>query len=257
MRMVVHKLSAACRKKGQWCGWKRTSAELGRLPGFPFPTITCTTTRRRRISRAATLRLDLYWIPLGAGDRSGQAIVRFCGRIFETIGALLARRPRCQLFHAALVAESTEGTVYVEVAPVPDARGRVTRGVVAEGAVGTRWLASLRTFRYEVRCWAGGTIPDLAYAVESPLRLTDDPILVERVLQVLPDVPTPTWGRDELDTGDMWNSNSVVSWALTQVGLDGSAGTPPLKGRAPGWSAGVEVAHRAQEATSSPRPEEG
>ena len=33
--------------------------------------------------------------------------------------------------------------------------------------------------------------------------------------------PTPVWGRDELDTGDMWNSNSLVAWLLTRVGLRG------------------------------------
>jgi hypothetical protein len=61
----------------------------------------------------------------------------------------------------------------------------------------------------------------------------------------LPSVPTPTWGRDELDTGDMWNSNSVISWLLVQAGVGVDAIRPPAGGRAPGWDAGLVVARRA------------
>jgi len=31
------------------------------------------------------------------------------------------------------------------------------------------------------------------------------------VLETVARVPTPVWGRDELATGDMWNSNSVIA----------------------------------------------
>ncbi|MFW2383797.1 MAG: hypothetical protein ACN4GZ_18745 [Acidimicrobiales bacterium] len=183
--------------------------------------------------------LDLYWIPLGAGDRPGQGVVRFFGRAFETVTAIVGRRERCELFHAALVARFDNETVVVEVAPVPDDNGRDARGVVATGAVGMGSLGRFRVFRYEVRCWRNGTIPDLAYAMESPRGITDDPQLARRVLDGLPDVPTPVWGRDELQTGEMWNSNSVIAWALAQQGLDGEAGVPPNNGRAPGWSSGI------------------
>jgi hypothetical protein len=57
-------------------------------------------------------------------------------------------------------------------------------------------------------------------------------------------VPTPVWGRDELETGDMWNSNSVTSWLISRSGMDGDAIHPPLGGRAPGWRAGLVVAAR-------------
>jgi hypothetical protein len=67
---------------------------------------------------------------------------------------------------------------------------------------------------------------------------------VERVLDLLPGVPTPVWGRDELHTGEMWNSNSVISWVLTQAGVLAEAGRPPENGRAPGWDAGIVVAER-------------
>jgi len=192
-------------------------------------------------SRGPEWRLELYWVPLGAGT----AIVRTCGRAYEALVAAAARRPRQPLFHAAMLASTPSGTYAIEVAPVPDSSpGR--RGVVAHGAVGFPALGHLRIFRYEVRRWLGGTVPDLRYAVRSPVQLTTNPAKVLEVLNLLPSVPTPTWGRDELRTGDMWNSNSVVSWALARAGLVGAAGSPPAHGRAPGWDAGVLVAGRDQ-----------
>jgi hypothetical protein len=55
-------------------------------------------------------------------------------------------------------------------------------------------------------------------------------------------VPTPVWGRDELRTGDMWNSNSVISWLITRSGLDPEEVPLPPGGRAPGWDAGMAAA---------------
>jgi hypothetical protein len=57
-------------------------------------------------------------------------------------------------------------------------------------------------------------------------------------------VPTPVWGRDELDAGEMWNSNSLISWLIARNGLDAEAIKPPVGGRAPGWDAGLVVARR-------------
>ena len=191
------------------------------------------------------MRLDLYWIPLGAGERPGQSVVRVCGRIFETLAALVDRRPRQQLFHSALIATTSSGAVTtVEMAPIPNGSGSTDRGVVAEGPVGMRWLQRLRVFRYEVRCWPSGSIPDLAYALASPVPITDIPALVQQALDHLSDVPTPVWGRDEMHAGEMWNSNSVIAWVLARSGLDGAAGPPPENGRAPGWDAGLAVASR-------------
>jgi hypothetical protein len=65
------------------------------------------------------------------------------------------------------------------------------------------------------------------------------------VLELVPRVPTPVWGRDELQTGEMWNSNSLISWLIASVGLDVDAIAPPAGGRAPGWDAGIVVARRA------------
>jgi hypothetical protein len=51
-------------------------------------------------------------------------------------------------------------------------------------------------------------------------------------------------GRDELCTGEMWNSNSVNSWLIAGCGLDAESIEPPVGGRAPGWRAGIVAARR-------------
>ena len=188
-------------------------------------------------------RLDLYWIPLGAGA----SVVHASGQTYEALTALMHRRHRRDLFHSALVATTGDARFFIEMAPSPDDRGPELRGVVGQGPVGTRWAGRFRTFRYEIRRWREGEIPDLRHAVASPVRITQDASAVQRVLELVPRVPTPVWGRDEFETGDMWNSNSVISWILTEAGLVARAGRPPGNGRAPGWDAGVAVARRETE----------
>jgi hypothetical protein len=183
--------------------------------------------------------VDLYWIPLGAGAH----VVRVSGKVFEACSALVHRRGRCDLYHSALVVDVPEGRFVIEQAPVPDFHGE-GRGVVAEGAVGMRWAGRFRLFRYEIRRWREGQIPDIHEAVASPVRVTDDLALARRILDVLPSIPTPVWGRDEFDTGEMWNSNSVISWTLVRSGADIAMVHPPDGGRAPGWHAGLVVAGR-------------
>jgi hypothetical protein len=183
--------------------------------------------------------VDLYWLPLGAGGRS----VRLNGRVFEAAAARLERRPPCDLYHSALEVRVPEGRFVIEQAPIPDSNG-VERDVVAEGAVGSRWARHFRIFRYEVRRWRDGVIPDIGEAVESPQQLTGDPLLAQRVLDLVPAVPTLVWGRDESKAGEMWNSNSIISWLIARTGLQVAAVHPPAGGRAPGWRAGLVVAHR-------------
>ncbi len=185
--------------------------------------------------------VDLYWIPLGAG--AGGAVVQWNGRIYEAVTATLARRPRCDLFHSALEVSVSGVTATVEMAPVWTKHG--DRGVVSEGPVGARFLGRSRLFRYEVRCWPGGSIPDLAAAVGGPVRVSNDPDTGRTILDLVPRFPTHTWGRDELRTGEMWNSNSLVSWLLARAGLNTNDIGPPPGGRAPGWDAGLVVASRA------------
>ncbi|HEY7627211.1 MAG TPA: hypothetical protein VH761_09085 [Ilumatobacteraceae bacterium] len=180
--------------------------------------------------------LDLYWIPLGAGEK----VVRLSGRLYESLCAFVQRRPRCELYHSALVATTDTGRYSIEMTPIPKTAG--DRGVVAEGVVGSRILRRFRVYRYEVRCWRNGVIPDLPYAVASPVRVSDEAAVVQRVLDLLPQVPTLVWGRDELHAGEMWNSNSVVSWVLTKAGVCTTDVHPPVRGRAPGWDAGLHAA---------------
>ena len=186
-----------------------------------------------------TAAVDLYWIPLGAGGH----FVRFNGRVFEALAAARRHRQRRDLYHAALVVELDGARHTIELAPSPNA-DEASRGVVATGPVGSRWAGRFRLFRYEVRCWRGGSIPDLGEAVGGPGRLSRDPQLARRLLDLTSAVPTPVWGRDELKAGEMWNSNSMTSWLIAAAGLPTDRLRPPPGGRAPGWDAGLEVARR-------------
>jgi hypothetical protein len=185
--------------------------------------------------------IDLYWLPLGAGGW----FVRLNGQIYETVHALLERRRPLDLYHSALEVRLPEGRFVVENSwPIPDADGR-SRGVVVEGPVASRWMGRWRVFRYEVRRWRDGSIADADQAVASPQLLSEDPLQGRRLLELVGCLPSPVWGRDQLGTGEMWNSNSVIAWLLAQSGLPTDAIRPPAGGRAPGWHAGLVMAHRA------------
>lgn len=188
---------------------------------------------------AGTACVDLYWLPLGAGAHC----VRWNGRVYEALVAARAHRERCDLYHAALEVRLDDDRFVIEMAPVWD-RHEPDRGVVAEGAVGYPWLGRSRWFRYEVRRWRDGFIPDVAAAVDSPRRLSRDHDSAQQILELIPSFPAVTWGRDELGTGEMWNSNSLVAWLLARSGHNMEAARPPTHGRAPGWAAGLAVAAR-------------
>ncbi len=183
--------------------------------------------------------IDLYWIPLGAGAH----VVRLSGKVYEAITAFVGCRTRCVLYHTALEVDVSDARFVIESAPIRDSEGR-ERGVVAEGPVGMRCAGQFRLFRYEIRRWRGGSIPDASEAVGGPVRVASDLARAQRVLDLVPSVPTPVWGRDEVQTGDMWNSNSLISWLLVRAGVDTQDLQPPPGGRAPGWDAGLVVARR-------------
>jgi hypothetical protein len=184
--------------------------------------------------------VDLYWLPLGAGGRS----VRVNGKVFEWIASLHARRLPFDLYHSALEVRVGSARFVIEMAPALGGPSGF-HGVVAVGAVGTRPAGKTPLLRYEIRCWPDGVIPDVDEAVDSPRRLSSDAAVARRVLELIPHVPVPVWGRDELGAGEMWNSNSVVSWVLESAGLDAERVALPARGRAPGWDAGIVVARRA------------
>jgi hypothetical protein len=199
--------------------------------------------------------VDLYWLPLGAGG----SFVRTNGRVYEALAARVRGRSPCDLYHSALQVHLRGATYVIEQTPVPDLRGE-QRGVVAEGAVGSAWAGRFRLFRYEIRLWRGGHIPDIAEAVDGPHRLSDDETRVRHLLEVVPQIPTPVWGRDEFGTGEMWNSNSVIAWIIARSGIEAEFVRTPQAGRAPGWNAGLVVARRqgglqcGRQGSQSPNP---
>lgn len=189
--------------------------------------------------------VDLYWLPLGAGGH----FVRLNGRVFEAVVARHEHRRPCHLYHSALEVHLGPHRWVIEMAPVWATAGS-DHGGVCEGSVGHPWLGRSRLFRYEVRRWRDGLIPDVAEAVDSPRRLSWDANQARLLLGLVPRFHTGTWGLDEQSTGEMWNSNSLISWLLARSGHDMSTIAPPGGGRAPGWAAGLVVA--ARESTDIP-----
>jgi hypothetical protein len=190
---------------------------------------------------ADSASVDLYWLPLGAGD--AHPSVRRSGRLFEALVAHHEHRGRRDLYHSALEVQLDGDRFVIEMAPVwSNAAPEIA--VVCEGSVGLSWLRRSRFFRYEVHCCRDGMIADRAEAVASPRRLSSDSGRARQVLALVPEFPNATWGRDELGTGEMWNSNSLTAWLLARSGHDIESVDPPRDGRAPGWSAGLSVAMR-------------
>jgi hypothetical protein len=183
--------------------------------------------------------VDLDWLPLGVRGRW----LRIAGRVYETISAWQSHRTPLDLYHSVLELRTGAGRFVIEMGPAIDDDGD-RRGVVGVGSVGASWAGAIRPFRYEVRCWPDG-ITAAAFAVDGPRHLTDDVEVAELMLEIVHAVPTPVWGRDELAVGEVWTCNSLTSWLLAQVGLEGST-RPPADGRAPGWNAGVRLAHQQQ-----------
>jgi hypothetical protein len=182
--------------------------------------------------------VKLFWLPLGAGGRS----VRWNGRLFEWLAAWRDGRVPRTLYHSALEVRIGVDRHVIEMAPAWAALGE--RGVVKVGPVAARCLGSCPLFRYEIRRWRDGRISDIAEAVNSPQSVGGSLARAERLLELVPYVPGCTWGRDEVGAGDMWNSNSVVSWLLARSGHDVHNIMPPAFGRAPGWRAGLVLAAR-------------
>jgi hypothetical protein len=186
----------------------------------------------------ASVGIELYWLPLGAGGN----FVRLNGRAYEAIMATVQRRPKCDLYHSGLAVTVPDGRYTIEQTPAQP-HGE-ERGVVGIGPIGAKWMARVPIFRYELRRWRDGVIPDVNEAVESPQRLSSDLAAARRLLEVAPEVPFLVWGRDELGVGEMWNSNSQIAWLLARTGLEADSLRPPAGGRAPGWRAGLVAAAR-------------
>ena len=185
-------------------------------------------------------RAALWWLPVGAGGH----VVIHTSRWWESYHARLERRSPRPLYHAALEVHTDSATRQVmEMAPAWS-REAAHRGVMMTGPVGMRCLGRSRLFRYEVRCWRDGTIPDKHLAPAPPSVFPLTPLQARALIARVADVPRHTWGRDAFGTGDMWNSNSVISWLLVTSGIGAAALDPPDGGAAPGWAAGIVAAER-------------
>ncbi|MDX2357528.1 hypothetical protein [Dietzia sp. PP-33] len=196
-------------------------------------------------------QVALWWLPVGAGGH----VVIHTSRWWELYRARREGRPRRPLFHAALEVFTGQGRHVIEMAPAWG-RSAGSGGVVATGPVGLDWLGRSRLFRYEVRCLRDGEIPDRAWAPTPPTLLSLAAPEADALLRRVASVPCHTWGRDAVGVGEMWNSNSLVSWLLQTSGIDASALVPPDHGSAPGWAAGIEAARPAHPGAPM-EPDEG
>ena len=203
----------------------------------------------RRVDAEAGI--DLFWLPLGAGGR----LIRPVGIAFEAFTARAASRRRLDLYHAALEVRTPEARFVIDAMPsLLGAAARAGGGVIAEGPMAVRHRRRFGLFRYELRCWRDGTIADAQYAVESPVRISDDAGAAGTVLELVNSVPMCTWGRDELRAGEMWTSNSVIAWLVARgLAVNGEV-RPPPGGRAPGWTAGLRIAARDGASTDEDHP---
>jgi hypothetical protein len=58
-------------------------------------------------------------------------------------------------------------------------------------------------------------------------------------------------GSDELRTGEMWNSNSLISWLITRSDLDVDSIQRRGAAAPQGWHAGVLTARRQLDAAAA------
>ena len=179
--------------------------------------------------------VDLYWIPLG----SGAHVVRLSGRAL--------RGPRPPRSGGGPVATSTTRPsrswcrrAATSSRWLRSPRRGGERGVVAEGAVGSRLARSPPDLPLRGPVLARRVDPRRCRCGRQPgagdRRRRRGPAACSTLTR---SVPTAVWGRHELARGDMWNSNSVTSWLLTRAGVDIDAVRLPPGGRAPGWDAGI------------------
>jgi len=147
------------------------------------------------------------------------------------------------LLHSALKLGTGEGeTITVEL--TPEFIGGPAPPVVT-GPVGIGWAGRFRLFRYQLRCLEVEALPDEDWAVAEPILLSREPGAARRILELAPSIPRYTWGRRVAGTGEMWTSDSVISWLLVRAGIDPGPAAPPAGGRAPGWFAGIAIADGA------------
>ncbi|MBI5946990.1 MAG: hypothetical protein HY875_02490 [Chloroflexi bacterium] len=184
--------------------------------------------------------VDFYWLPVAAGTNSRVRLWSLA--LWEFADAAVHRRSRGALYHCGLKLRLARGATFtLELTPAfigGDAPPAMT------GPVGLPGADRFRLFRYQLRALETDTLPDEEWAVESPIRLTGDDRVARDLLTLAPSIPRHTWGLRVRGTKEMWTSNSAISWLLLRAGLDPTSIPLPTGGRAPGWAAGWQAAHR-------------
>lgn len=177
--------------------------------------------------------LDLLWVPVGAGTRFQRASLV----LYESVAAALSRRPRVALVHAGIKL-GLDGKRYTfELMPAPPGPNHDSE---VTGPVGVRGADRLRLFRYRACLFEAEALPDEAWAIGEPIRLSDNAETVRRVIKLRREIPAYTWGRRRRGHSEMWTSDSAVSWLLGRAGIEVGAIVVPEGTRAPGWRAGLE-----------------
>src|SRR5215211_3245898 len=64
----------------------------------------------------STFGVDMYWLPLGARGRW----LRFGGKVYEALAALLGGREQLDIFHAVLELHTPRGAFVIEMGPAID-----------------------------------------------------------------------------------------------------------------------------------------
>lgn len=187
---------------------------------------------------ARSIGIDLFWIPLGAGGN----FVPLNGRVYEAIEAALQRRPRYDLYHSGLVVVVPDGRYTIEQTPARPHGEK--RGVVGIGPIGGHWIAHWHLFRYELRRWRDGVIPDIGEAVDSPQRLSSDPAVAKRLLDLLPEVPFLCGAATSSAAVTCGTRTRKLPGCLPARALMSIPSSRPPGGRAPGWHAGLVAAAR-------------
>ena len=197
-----------------------------------------TTSARRGLGRSS-VRQPLTSIGYRCRGAERQSPRALNGKAYEALSAAFERR-RLTSTMPDFEVRLGDGSFVIEVAPSPDAACRPGRRRRRPCWQPLRRCPTALPLRGPLL--VGRSDPDVDEAVASPCAC----LMIQRPLIACSSSYPPSrhsvWGRDELQTGDMWNSNSVISWLIARAHLLVDVALPP-HGRAPGWAAGIRVAY--------------
>ena len=186
------------------------------------------------------MAVDLYWIPLGAGGHS----VRFNGRVFEAIEAARAAPAALRPLPRGARRRARTASATRSRSRPRRTRDEASRGVVATGAVGSRYAAPAAPVSLRGPLLARRVDPGSRLGASAGPAGSRRPAVARRLLDAGRGRAHAGLGPRRAGAGEMWNSNSMIAWSLSAAGLPTAAIRAPAGGRAPGWDAGLVVARR-------------